>query len=180
MTEIVPRIGLRPVKILATCIVAMLAVGAHAGTFSAKVLLGVDRLYVAVDGIPAKFERNGLTAGELRKRTEDRLSAYGIEIVSEAVAVKDNQAAQLLIKLNANEDASALVFYRVSVQLKRKLPLDATGQSFISETVWSDGRSGVIDPFNLGNVYGYVGEILEKFIAAHGRHNVPSRAALTP
>ena len=86
MTEIIPRIGLRPVKILATCIVAMMAVGAHAGTFSAKVLRGIDRLYVAVDGISVKFERNGLTAGELRKRTEDRLSAYGIEIVSEAVA----------------------------------------------------------------------------------------------
>ena len=178
MTEIIPRIGLRPVKILATCIVAMLAVGAHAGTFSAKVLRGVDRLYVAVDGISVKCERNGLTARKLRKRTEDRLSAYGIEIVSEAVAVNDKQAAQLHIKLNANEDTSALYFYRVSVQLNRKLPLDATGQSYISETGWSDGRSGVIDPFNLANVYGYVDEILERFIAEHGRHNVPSRAAL--
>jgi hypothetical protein len=164
-------------RCLAAGLVLVIAAGVEAGSFSGAALRGVDRVTVAVVGIPAKFERYGLTAGELRKQTEDRLSAHGIEILSEAAALKDKQAGQIQIKLYTNEDSFAFYSYKISVQFQRKLPLDPDGESFVAETVWSDGRNGVINPSDLKNVYGYVGEILEKFTIEHGRQNVPAHAA---
>lgn len=91
--------------------------------------------------------------------------------------MNDKTAGQLRIQLNANEDALAFYFYAVSVQLRRKLPLDPDGASFTSEKVWSAGRSGVINPSDLNDVYGFVDEILGQFMREHDRQNASSHAA---
>lgn len=165
-------------KRIAMGLLLTLASYAHGVEFTGNVLRGVDRLHVEIEGIAGKLERYGLTAAQLRQQTERRLAAYGIEIIDRTTALKDETAGQLRIKLNANEDAHAFFFYGISVQLRRKLPFDDSGSSFTSETVWSKGRNGVINPSDLKDVYGYVNEILGQFIEEHDRQNVASHATL--
>ena len=165
-------------RLVAMSLLLSLANSAHGVDFTGNVLRGVDRLHVAVEGVAGKFERYGLTVAQLRQQTEHRLAAYGIEVVSQEAALKDKTAGQLRIQLNANEDAHAFYFYGISVQLRRKLPLDDSGASFTSETVWSKGRNGVINPSDMQDVYGYVDEILGQFIQEHDRQNIASHATL--
>jgi hypothetical protein len=164
--------------VIGAALLLMLAHTADGVEFAGNVLRGVERLHVVVEGVPSKFKRYGLNVEQLRRQTEHRLSAYGIEVLSQDAAFKDMSAGQLHIQLNANENAYAFYFYGISVKLKRKLPLGPDGESFTSETVWSAGRSGVINPSDLKNVYGFVDEILGQFIQEHDRQNVPSHTAL--
>ena len=165
-------------RCVASTLLLLLASNAYGVEFTGNVLRGVDRLHVAVEGIAGKLERYGLTVAQLRQQTEHRLAAYGIEVIGREAALKDKTAGQLRIQLNANEDAYAFYFYGISVELRRKLPLDDSGASFTSETVWSKGRNGVINPSDMKDIYDYVDEILGQFIEEHDRQNVASHATL--
>ncbi len=161
-----------PLLILAVTLVLSVSSAAAVGdAFSAGALRGVMRVNVHVEGIPAKYERYGLTAEELGRNTERRLREYGIDVVDEQAAREDREASQINVRLWANEDTFAQVSYRVSVMLKRKLPLDRDGQAFVAETVWSDGQSGLLNPSDLPRIYAYVETLIEHFIDDHGRHN---------
>ena len=92
-----------------------------------NVLSGVRQVTVAVSGIPDDFERYGLTAAELRTRIQQRLTASGFE-----TGPDDINSAQLKVRLYANRGVYSHYSCRVSVQLLRRLPLDAAGQSYIS------------------------------------------------
>lgn len=156
----------------------VLGAGPVAGAFDAGTLRGVQRVQVTVDGIPRDFERYGLTARQVRRNAEDRLNAYGIEVIDAATALSDKSASQITIRLHANHDTYANYSYRVALLLKRKLPLDASGQSFVSKVVWSQGRSGLLNPSDLPRIYGDVDLILDQFITDHGSDNPGAQTAL--
>ena len=152
---------------------------AGAEEFSGKVLRGIHRLHLSIEGIPAKFERYGLTEDELRRQAETRLSSQGIEVIGLDAARADRRAGQMRIKLSANEDSFAFYFYGLSVQVKRKIPLDTDGLSFTSQLIWSKARNGVVKPSELKAVYTWVDTIMDAFIAehrAHNRHSLGGRA----
>ncbi|MCB1749415.1 MAG: hypothetical protein H6977_14360 [Gammaproteobacteria bacterium] len=142
-----------------------------ADTFSANALAGVGRVQVEVEGVANDFARYGLTPDELRRRVEARLAAYGLPVVDAAGARSHADAAQLLVKLTTNRDQYSMYFYAISLRLKRKVPLDASGTSFAAQEVWSEGQHGILNPSDLKAIYGYVDTLLDAFITAHGRDN---------
>ncbi len=138
--------------------------------FSAGALRGVARVEVHVEGVPDDFARYGLQAAELRQRVRDRLTGVGLTVLEDAAAA-DDDASRLTVRLHTNQDPYGLYSYSLALRLARKLPLPAGSGAFISDTVWSQGRNGVINPTDLRRMYGYVDELLDAFLAAHGRDN---------
>lgn len=153
---------------------------AEVDAFNDGALRGVKRITIKVEGILDKFARYGLAAEKLREDSARRLTEYGLEIVDGAVAQSDVAASQLGIKLYANEDSFAFYSYKISLKLKRKIPLDREGQAFVAEAVWSKGQSGVLNPSDLPRIYDYVSAMLEDLIVEHGRDNAGSQALLAP
>lgn len=166
------------------CVLALIIALSHSvtyadsGNFSDSALRGVKRLQVRVEGIPAQFERYGLTASELQTNTEKRLAAYGLQVLDATTALADKTASQFFIKLYANQDTYSNYSCRVAVTVKRKLPLDPQGNAFVSEPVWSNSQNGLLNPSDLTRVYGYVDTIVSQFITDHGLHNSNSQAVV--
>ena len=151
----------------------LLGMSGSTGTaeFSSNILRGIHRLHLSIEGIPAKFKRYGLIEDELRRQAETRLSSHGIEVIGLDAARDDHRAGQMRIKLSANEDSFAFYLYGLSVQVKRKIPLDADGISFTSQLIWYKGRNGVVKPSELKAVYAWVDTIMDAFIAERRAHN---------
>lgn len=139
--------------------------------FSALALRGVAAVTVSVEGVRRDYARYGLTADELQARLTSRLAAAGIEVISETAANTDPRASQLRALVTAYEGSYSLISYRVAIELQRKLPLDASGQSFVAQTVWSQGRGGILNPSDLTRIYGYADELLDHFVADYGTQN---------
>lgn len=156
----------------------LFVVGARAGenAFTAHALRGVQRVTIAVEGIPTDGPRYGLTAAELEERAAAQLSAAGLEVIDTATAVREPGASQLRLRLTANLNPYAIYHYALSVRLERKLPLDPSGTSFIAETVWSEGQSGVLNPSDLPRLYAVAAGLTATFLAAHGQQNVGNAA----
>ncbi|MGE0483418.1 MAG: hypothetical protein AB7Q81_04720 [Gammaproteobacteria bacterium] len=167
-----PAVFLHASRTLALVLLLVTVVTARAADeFSANALAGIGRVQVAVEGIADEFARYGLTTEEMRQRVEARLAAYGLPVVDATTARTQPDAAQLLVKLTTNRDQYSMYFYAVSLRLKRKVPLDATGSSYASSEVWSEGQHGILNPSDLKAVYGYVDTLLDAFVNAHGRDN---------
>lgn len=147
-------------------------------TFGGQTLRGISAVNVLVDGVERDFERYGLTAGELHRQAVARLGASGIKVVDASAAASNAGVAELKVNLKTNKDPFAFYSYHVAVQLKRKIPLDPEGHSFVTEMVWSRGQNGVIVPSDLKRMYGYVDTLLGEFIADYGRHNPASTVSL--
>jgi hypothetical protein len=158
---------------LALLVVTLCAVSQHAAAeqFSSHALRGMHRMNVAVEGVPTDFARYGLTANELRKQVEDRLTAAGLQVADDAAAQNDPAVGQLRVKLTAVTSTYGYYSYSVALQARRKIPLSADG-GFVSQKVWSDGRSGVSNPNELRKIYPVVDELLSGFIGAQGSDNV--------
>ncbi len=141
-------------------------------SFGAQALRGVTAITVTVEGVDRNYSRYGLTADELKTRMESQLTAAGLRVINVNDAASDPQASQLLAHVTAYEGSYSLISYRIGIELKRKLPLDASGQNYIAQSVWSDGRSGILNPSDLPRLYGFATELLQHFIAAYGTSNV--------
>ena len=144
---------------------------AAAQQFASHALRGMHRVNVAVEGVPADFARYGLRADELRKHVEDGLSAAGLQVADDAAAQSDAAVGQLRVKLTTVTSTYGYYSYAVSLQARRKIPLSADG-GFISQNVWSDGRSGISNPGELRKIYPVVDELLNGFVGAQGSDNV--------
>jgi hypothetical protein len=147
------------------------AQAAAADNFSTQALRGVDRILIAVDGISPNFARYGLTATEMEARIATRLGATGIAVVAKTDAEADPAASQLRVALTAHENLYGLFSYRVAVEIQRKVPLDREGSSYVAQTVWSAGHSGLLNPSDLNRIYGSVDQLLDQLINAHGAQN---------
>jgi hypothetical protein len=165
---------------LLVCCAAFCAVAPAAGDDSANALRGLTRLAIAIEGVPADFARYGLTAAELERQVEERLTAAGFEIVDAAHAQADAAVGQLRIKLTTVTDLYAYYSYALSAAARRKLPLAPDGSAWVSQEVWQQGVSGILNPSDLKRVYGLVDDLIDAFIAAHDAHNAGSGTALAP
>ena len=85
--------------------------------FSYMALGGLKEVTVRVDGIHRDFSRFGLTADALKKATEEKLNANGINVVTSETAQSDPSVGRLRIKLNANENQYRFYHYGINLQL---------------------------------------------------------------
>jgi|GEM_PF-3334828 hypothetical protein len=145
-------------------------------SFQAGALRGVTRVTIKVEGIAAKFERYGLTEAKVTQQLNTRLTDYGLDIVDLNTASSDPGSSQLLIKLYANQDSFAFYSYSLSVKLNRKIPLSADGTAFVSQTVWSKGQSGVLNPSDLPRLYDSLDTLVSHLLNEHGRDNAGVQA----
>ena len=167
--------GLRPALLLLMAMCGLAAAPLHAEEFAAHALRGMQRVNVAVDGVNADFARYGLSAAELRRHVEERLSAAGLETADDASAQSDARVGQLRVKLTAVESSYGYYSYAVALQARRKIPLSAEG-GFVSQNVWQNGQSGISNPSDLRKIYGVVDELLTGFLSVHGSDNVAKAA----
>lgn len=163
-----PTIALLTTLLLALALAPL--VGADQ-SFSAHALRGVTRVAVTVEGVPADAGRYGLTALGVEQQIAARLTAAGLEVLPARQAASDRTAGLLQVKLTANLNFYSYYHYALSFRLQRKVPLDAEGASFIGETVWSRGQSGVLNPSDLARLYEVAGVLTEAFIAAQDADN---------
>ncbi len=167
----VPRRGLARLTAMLLLGVAALAQHAFAEPFAADVLRGMQRINVAVEGVNPDFARYGLSAEEMRRRVEDKLSAAGLQVADDAAAQSDATVSQLRVKLTAVESSYGFYSYAVALQAKRKIPLSAEG-GFVAQNVWSNGQSGISNPSDLRKIYPVLDELVAGFLSALGSDNV--------
>ena len=156
---------------LLTLLLALMTSASHAQQFADHALRGMRRINVAVEGVNADFARYGLSADEMRRHVEEKLTAAGLEAADDASAQSDAAVGQLRVKLTAVESSYGFYSYAVALQARRKIPLSAEG-GFVSQQVWTNGQSGISNPSELRKIYGVVDELLAGFISTHGSDNV--------
>ncbi|MGE0858264.1 MAG: hypothetical protein AB7I01_02860 [Gammaproteobacteria bacterium] len=156
-------------SLVAALLFCVVAHGA-AQDFSAQPLRGFGPVNVAVDGVEPDYARYGLSADALRRHVEAGLTAAGFTVVDDAVASRDAGVGQLRVKLRAVLSAYGFYSYALALEARRKLPLAAG--SFVSQSVWSTGQSGVLTSSELPRLIGVSDTLLAAFTAAHGADNV--------
>lgn len=171
------RAGLRN-ALLSMLLLGGFSSAAAADTLSVNALAGIERVQVAVVGIHPDFARYGLDAAELRRRVEARLVDYGLMVDASAADNTDRKTGRLEVRLITNKDQFAFYHYAVSLKLDRRIALDELNHAYAVQKAWSEGRHGILNPSDLGAIYGYVDELLGQFIATHDKDNAGRRAAM--
>ncbi|MEX2479261.1 MAG: hypothetical protein WD928_00225 [Gammaproteobacteria bacterium] len=169
--------GLRQ-ALLTLCLLSGFSTAAAADALSVNALAGIEGVQVAVVGIHPDFARYGLDADEMRRRVEARLADYGLTVEASAADTTDRKIGRLEVRLITNKDQFAFYHYAVSVKLERRIPLDEQNHAYGVQSAWSEGRHGILNPSDLGTIYGYVDELLGQFITAHDKDNAARRAAM--
>ncbi len=143
--------------------------------FSFQTLRGVKTVAVHVRGVDPDFRSLGFEAVSLQAAIETRLRAAGIEVIDTAQAVARADAALLEVAFTVHDHTGDYFNnypYAVSVKLKQKIALPGGGGSFVGETVWSDGRSGLEQPSHIARLGDYALALLEHFIADLQAQNI--------
>jgi hypothetical protein len=133
------------------------------GDFSFMTLNGLDKAAVEIQGVHRDFKRYGLEASTVKSAVETKLQEHGIAVVSLDDAKRIPNAVLIQISLNANQDQVQIYFYGISLEVKQKIPINQAG-GFISQNIWSTGKTGVIDPADLGRMNGYIDDLLNLFL----------------
>jgi hypothetical protein len=159
--------------VLMICGGLCLHTAATAGEHGTNALRGVSRVHVTVVGVDENFARYGLTAPELRRRVEQRLTTAGLGVTDDASAAGDAAVGELRVKLTAIESSYAFYSYALAVQCRRNVTFGP--DSFVPHEVWSRARNGVINPSNLQDIYGYADGLVSAFLLDHGVDNGAAR-----
>lgn len=144
------------------------------GDFSYMTLKGIRTLAVEFTGLYPDYRRYGLEEAALRTAVERRLRTAGLQVVSRDEAVRLPGAALLRIETHANLVEYRYYSYAVSLKLKQKIPLPADPESFISETIWSTGATGIAEEYRLDKLNGEIDTLVEAFLKEHAAQN-PAR-----
>lgn len=147
-----------------------------ADNFGANALRGVSAIAVSAEGVARDYARYGLTAQELAERVAAQLAAAGLPVIATGATTDNPRASDLRVLVTAYEASYALVSYRIALELQRRLPLDDSGQSYVLQRVWSQGRSGLLNPSDLKRLYDDAAELGRHFIADFGAHNAGASA----
>ncbi len=146
---------------------------AHAAEpdFSYMALNGFDKVAVRLDGFSKDFAQYGLDPKAIARRVDDRLRDAGLTTLPLGEATRDPGAGLLIVKLSTREDSYRFLYYSLSLQVKRKIPLNNPAGGTIAHSVWNEGRTGAVRPNELDRVNGLVDELLAQFTAAYRQQN---------
>ena len=144
----------------------MLSPLARAGApeFSYMTLNGITHLAVVLDGITTDLTSFGVRGEKLEAALKTRLAGAGIAVISPAEAVTEPRAALLEARLVANKDPHGFYYYGMKLNLRQKIPLGNPAGGYVSQIVWSDGESGMMqfnEHFRLENA---LEQLLDNFI----------------
>lgn len=137
---------------------------AGAPEFSYMTLNGITHLAVVLDGITTDLTNFGVRSDKLETALKIRLAQAGIAVISLAQAVTEPRAALLEARLVANKDPHGFYYYGMKLNLRQKIPLGNPAGGYVSQIVWSDGESGMMQFNENFRVQNALEQLLDNFI----------------
>lgn len=137
---------------------------AGAPEFSYMTLNGITHLAVVLDGITTDLTNFGVRSDKLETALKIRLAEAGIAVISPAQAVTEPRAALLEARLVANKDPHGFYYYGMKLNLRQKIPLGNPAGGYVSQIVWSDGESGMMQFNENFRVQNALEQLLDNFI----------------
>lgn len=137
---------------------------AGAPDFSYMTLNGISHLAVALDGVTSDLTSFGVRGEKLEASLKTRLEEAGIAVIDAAQAVTEPRAALLEARLVANKDPHGFYYYGLKLNVRQKIPLGNPAGGYVSQIVWSDGESGMMqfnENFRLMNALAH---LLDNFV----------------
>ncbi len=145
--------------------------------YSYLALKGVRAMTVRFQGFYGDFERYGVEETRLRETVERRLRDSGLSVLNAGEAIRDPGAALMHVNMHVNYSTYGYYSYAVSMKIKQKIALAGGPESFVTETVWSRGTGGLVDPLELRRVNGEIAGLVEQFLAEHRAQNSAASTA---
>lgn len=169
-----PKPSCKPPVILVGIVALCFALPAYsedaAADFSFMTLNGLSTVAVLVKGIHRDFERYGLESDVVKSSVEAKLKENRIAVVGLDDAKHLPNASLIEIKLTTNEDRTRLYFYGLSLAVEHKVPINDAG-GFVSRRIWSRGKTGLVDPSDLGRMNGHIADLLALFLQDYHDQN---------
>lgn len=139
-------------------------VRAGAPEFSYMTLNGITHLACVLEGVTPDLASFGVRGEQLERLLKDRLSATRLTLISPAQAVTEPRAALLEARLVANKDPHGFYYYGMKLKLRQKIPLGNPAGGYVSQVVWSDGASGMMQFNENFRVQNALSQLLDNFI----------------
>jgi|GEM_PF-1372593 hypothetical protein len=158
-----PGMVVRRWLLLASLLLSPLA-RAGAPEFSYMTLNGITHVACVLVGISPELTAFGVRGEELESLLKARLASARISVISPAQAVTEPRAALLEARLVANKDPHGFYHYGITLNLRQKIPLGSPAGGYVSQVVWSDGESGLMQFNEHFRVHDALSSVLDKFI----------------
>jgi hypothetical protein len=156
------------------CLLGLVTPGARAqiDTRDAYLTLkGIDTVAVTFTGLKSDYRRLGVDEGAMRERIEQRLRDAGLAVVSEDEAARTPGAALIRTDVRVNITDYHLYSYSVSLKVRQKIPLPASAESFISETIWTEGVNRMVQESDLDRMNRDFEDLVSVLLQTHAAQN---------
>ncbi len=140
--------------------------------YARDTLRGLQGVYVALKGLSAEIEENGLTTAMLKSDTESRLRMAGIKVLSKEDWIKTKGGPLCYVEVTVVKDVvltDALDFnlyaFEVSVELNQDVILVRDTTLTVLSPTWSTSYLGITN--SLPRIRDKVKKMVERFINAY-------------
>ncbi len=165
-----PGMVVRRWLLLASLLLSPLA-RAGAPEFSYMTLNGITHLACVLEGVTPDLTSFGVRGEQLEHLVQEKLAAAHIAVITPAQAVTEPRAALLEARLVANKDPHGFYHYGMKLNLRQKIPLGNQAGGYVSEIVWSDGESGMMQFNESFRLHNALSGLLDKFIRDFAAQN---------
>jgi len=139
---------------------------ATAAANHAQGMLGAtDALMVVIDGLDEELAAHGLSRLKVEQEISSRLQAAGMQIVPESEFAAAKNAGVLTLRVRLMRAPYFFFLYNINLTLRSKLAMTPDTGAYTTIETWSDGWVGAIQPTDVGQLHGFAGELLARFLA---------------
>ena len=149
------------------CVGSLVATPAAIAAVShAQGMLGAtDVLTVVIDGLDEELAAHGLSRLKVEQEISGRLQAAGMQVVPESELGAAKNAGVLTLRVRLMRAPYFFYLYNINLTLRSKLTMTPDAGAYTTIETWSDGWVGAMQPTDVGQLHGFAGELLARFLA---------------